>query len=318
MTVKYEKKITVKIGTRGSPLALHQARMVELRLHGVWPGIRTEIIPIKTSGDWQPADGEKRLDENQGGKALFAKEIEEALISRKIDIAVHSMKDMETVLPDELTIPCILPREDPRDAFLSNIAQNTTGLPSGSTVGTASVRRQAFLLSMRPDLKVVPLRGNLDTRIEKLNNGQVDATFLAYAGLKRLGKQGVVRSILEFDEMLPAAGQGAVGIEVRRDNQQVISYLSQINHNEAYMCVACERAVLSALGGTCRTPVGIHARLSGLRVYIRACLISPDGKYVFNDNEVGDLSKPDDIIDFGRNIGSRLRNKAPKEVLSQI
>ncbi len=311
MTVKSQTKITIRIGTRGSPLALLQAQIFELRLHGVLQGIKTQIVPIRTSGDWHPQQGEARLPEQQGGKALFAKEIQEALLRGQIDIAVHSMKDLDTKLPPDLTIPCMLPREDERDAFLSNIAQNIDGLPAGSTVGTASVRRQAFLLARRPDLKVVTLRGNVETRIEKMNAKAVDATFLAAAGLNRLGKAGLIKSLIPIHEMVPAAGQGAIGIECRRKDTKLVSVLSQINHDMTYACVACERSVLTTLGASCNTPVGVHAELQGLKLRIRAQIAAPNGEGMFRDVEMAHMNSYDDLIRIGQAFGRKLKEKAP-------
>ena len=317
MAVKSQDKILLRIGTRGSPLAMAQAQMFELKLHSVLRGIRTEIIPIKTSGDWSPADGETRLAADKGGKALFAKEIEEALLKGQVDIAVHSMKDVETKLPKGLTIPCILKREDPRDAFLSNIAQNIYDLPAGSVVGTTSLRRQAFLLAKRPDLKVVPLRGNVDTRIMKLHDKQVDATFLALAGLRRLRKEQMATSIVSIDDMIPAAGQGAVGIQVQSSHQKLISVLSQLSDGMSYVAVACERAVLATVGGGCHTPIGVHAQISGFRVRLRVRLGSPDGRHIFEEDEFMDMNKPEDAVSFGQKVGESLRKKAPPQLLGQ-
>ena len=311
MTVKSQSKVTLRIGTRGSPLALMQTQMFELRLHSVLPGIKTQVVPIKTSGDWIPQQGDQPLPESEGGKALFAKEIQEALLRGQIDLAVHSMKDLEGKLPADLTIPCMLPREDARDAFLSNIAQNIDELPKGSVVGTASIRRQAFVLARRPDLKVVPLRGNVDTRIEKMNSKTVDATLLAVAGLNRLGKSQMIKTAVPIHEMVPCAGQGAVGIECRRGDAQLVSVLSQINHDTTYACVACERAVLTTLGAGCRSPVGVHAELHGLKLRIRAQIAAPDGAGMFRDVEIGHLNGYDDLIRIGHEFGRKLKEKAP-------
>lgn len=311
MTVKSQTKVTVRIGTRGSPLALLQAQIFELRLHGVLQGIKTQIVPIKTSGDWHPQQGEVRLPEGQGGKALFAKELQDALLRGQIDIAVHSMKDLDTQLPPELTIPCMLPREDARDAFLSNIAQNIDALPAGSTVGTASVRRQAFLLARRPDLKVVPLRGNVETRIEKMNAKTVDATFLAVAGLNRLGKASLIKTHIPIHEMVPSAGQGAIWVECRRKDASLVSVLGQINHDNTYACVACERAVLTTLGASCNTPVGVHAELQGLKLRIRAQIAAPDGQGMFRDVEIGHMNSYNDLITIGHSFGRKLKEKSP-------
>lgn len=311
MAVKPESKITLKIGTRGSPLALFQAQMFELRLHSVLPGLRTVIVPIRTSGDWSEGQGDKPLPESEGGKALFAKEIQAALLRGEVDMAVHSMKDLDTVLPEGLTIPCMLPREDARDAFLSNNAQNIQALSAGSVVGTSSPRRSAFLRAMRPDLKVVPLRGNVDTRIQKMNAGQVDATFLALAGLKRLRKEGLARSIIPIHEMVTCAGQGAIGIEVRRRDSKLVSVISQINDDITYVCVASERSVLTTLGASCRTPVGVHAELTGLRLRIRAQLAAPDGSGMFRDVISAHLNSYEDAIKIGHQFGRSLKEKAP-------
>lgn len=316
MTVKYQTKVAIRIGTRGSPLALLQAQMFELRLHGVLQGIKTQIVPIKTSGDWHPQQGEARLPEQEGGKALFAKEIQEALLRGQIDIAVHSMKDLDTKLPAELTIPCMLPREDARDAFLSNIAQNIDALPAGSMVGTASVRRQAFLLARRPDLKVVPLRGNVETRIDKMNSGQVHATFLATAGLNRLGKGSLIKAHIPIHEMVPSAGQGAIGIECRRRDVNLVSALSQINHDITYACVACERSVLTTLGASCNTPVGVHAELQGLKLRIRAQIAAPNGQGMFRDVEIAHMNGYDDLIRIGHEFGRKLKEKTPAGVFA--
>ncbi|MCB1592504.1 MAG: hydroxymethylbilane synthase [Alphaproteobacteria bacterium] len=312
MAVKPQSKVVIRIGTRGSPLALLQAQMAELRLHSVLPGLRTQIVPIRTSGDAHAAQkGDQPLPQTEGGKALFAKEIQEALLKGQIDMAVHSMKDLDTFLPDALTIPCMLPREAVQDAFLSNIAQNISDLPKGSTVGTSSPRRKAFLLAMRPDLKVVPLRGNVETRIEKLNAKQVDATFLAVAGLNRLRKQNHIKSVVPAHEMMPCAGQGAIGIEVRRQDAKLVSVLGQINHDTTYACVACERAVLTTLGASCQTPVGVHAELTGLKLRIRAQLAAPDGSGMFRDVKTGHLNSYDDLIRIGHEFGRELKEKAP-------
>ncbi len=305
----YPEKIV--IGTRGSPLALWQANKVKSEIDNIGQNIDVTIRIINTSGDWRPSDGEKRLDALEGGKAQFAKEIEEALLAGEIDIAVHSMKDMETILPEGLVIPYMLPRENCRDAFLSNITQNIGDLPRGSVVGTSSVRRQAFLLNKRPDLNVVPFRGNVETRIAKLKAGQVDATFLAVAGLSRLGLMDEVSSILDVEDMLPAVAQGAVGIEMREDDVSRLSIIDQFSCDNTVLCVECERAVLRELGGSCHTPIGVLAQLNGEEMHLRACVISPDGKDKWCREERGMVSSIDDAIKLGGKVGSSLRQEVP-------
>jgi len=313
MSVKPEK---IKIGTRGSPLALAQARTVRAELGRVAPEIETELVVIKTSGDWRPSDGEARLEESDGGKGLFAKEIEEALLAGRIDAAVHSMKDMETVLPEGLIIPFMLPREDARDAFLSNKAQKIGGLPAGSAVGTASVRRAAFLLSKHPDLKMVPFRGNVQTRIDKMRAGQVDATFLACAGLNRLGLAHEISSILEPEEMLSAAGQGAVGIEVREQDVSKLSVIGQICCNKTNLCVSTERAVLAALDGSCHTPVGVYAQMENEQMFLRAQVVSLDGQQSFYEEALFRVSGLEEAQGFGRDVGEILKARIPAGILS--
>lgn len=318
MSVKSEYTYPEKIviGTRGSPLALWQANKVKSEIDNIGQKIDVTIRIIKTSGDWRPADGEKRLEALEGGKAQFAKEIEEALLAGAIDIAVHSMKDMETVLPVGLAIPFMLPREDVRDMFLSNKAQNIHDLPKGSVVGTASVRREAFLLSVRPDLKVVPFRGNVQTRLDKLNAGQVDATFLAAAGLHRLGMIDKAQSFLDLGDMLPSVGQGAVGIEIREGDAQKLSFLGQFSCIKTVVCVECERAVLRALDGTCHTPVGVLATLEGKVLSLDVCVVSPDGKNTWREKEQITIERDEDAVHFGRSVGLRLKARVPAFVLS--
>lgn len=317
MTVKSEKtnKDKIIIGTRGSPLALWQARKVQDEL--VKTGMRTpvEIKVIKTSGDWVPSDGEVRLKESDGGKGQFAKEIEDALLAGEVDIGVHSMKDMETVQPNGLSIPYMLPREDVRDAFLSNIAQNIDGLPIGSVVGTASVRRAAVVRSLRPDLDVVPFRGNVQTRIDKLAGGQVDATFLAMAGLNRLGLSGYVRSCMEIDQMLPAVGQGAIGIELRDDDRDKLSFIGQLSCFKTYWCVECERSVLRVLDGSCHTPIGVYAVYEAGEIFCRVQVVSPDGHFSYRDELRGDVFSVETARDLGEKLGLQVKPHIPDGIL---
>lgn len=312
MTVKSEKII---IGTRGSPLALWQANFVKDKLAKISQYIQFDIKVINTSGDWRPQDGEVRLKESEGGKGQFAKEIEEALLAGVVDIGVHSMKDMETVQPQGLEIPFILEREDPRDAFLSDCAQTIEDLPIGAVVGTASMRRGAFLLNMRPDLKVVPFRGNVHTRIEKLRAGQVDATLLACAGLKRLGLGHEVASIVPENILLPAVAQGAIGIEIRSQDRNKLSFIDQLNCLKTNICVAAERSFLAVLNGSCHTPVGVLATIEVREMTIKARVVSPDGVFSYADRIVGQVSSLEQAVSLGVELGGRMKPHIPEGIL---
>jgi hydroxymethylbilane synthase len=269
----------LRIGTRGSPLALWQAHAVQAQLaaaHGVAPeSIAIEVI--RTTGD---VIQDRPLSE-VGGKGLFTKEIEQALIDGAIDLAVHSSKDMPTALPPGLDLAACLPREDVRDAFISRKAASFADLPRGAVVGTASLRRQAMVKRLRPDISVVTFRGNVDTRLRKLEEGVVDATLLALAGLKRLGREAAATAVLEVDTFLPAVGQGAVGIEARADDARTGALLAKINHAETLAAVRTERAFLTVLDGSCRTPIAGHARIIGGvadgSVVFRGMILRPDG-----------------------------------------
>ncbi|MEO0822881.1 MAG: hydroxymethylbilane synthase [Pseudomonadota bacterium] len=265
----------LRIGTRGSPLALAQAEETRARLmsaHGL-PEAAFTITVIRTTGD---AVQDRPLSE-VGGKGLFTKEIEEALLSGGIDIAVHSMKDMPTVLPEGLEITSLLPREDVRDAFVSLRHGSLAELPEGSTVGTSSLRRRAQLLNRRPDLRVVEFRGNVQTRMRKLADGVAEATFLACAGLHRLGLAHEVRAAIEPEHMLPAVAQGAIGIESRAADDATRALLAAINDTPTTQRLAAERAFLAGLDGSCRTPIGGLALLEGDMLWLRGEIIRPDG-----------------------------------------
>jgi len=265
----------IRIGTRGSPLALAQAHLVLRRLaeaHHLNDDA-CEIVVIKTSGD-------RILDRplaEAGGKGLFTKEIEEALLAGNVDLAVHSMKDVPTVLPDGLVIGATLEREDPRDAFISLKHAALADIPAGASVGTSSLRRQAQLLHRRPDLKVVPFRGNVETRLKKLAEGLADATFLACAGLNRLGLARHIAAPIDTDAMLPAVAQGAIGIEIRADDADTARLVAPLNDGETALCVAAERAFLATLEGSCRTPIAGLAELHEGTLYFRGEILTPDG-----------------------------------------
>ena len=296
---------TLRIGTRGSPLALaqaHQVRDLLIAAHSEMP--EPELRVIKTTGD-QVTD--RRLADI-GGKGLFTKEIEQALLDGAVDIAVHSMKDVETWLPDGLTVDCFLPREDPRDTLLG--AASIAALPEGARVGTASVRRSAQLLAARPDLKITMLRGNVGTRLDKLAAGEIDATLLAVAGLKRLGRADAIGAVLEPDEFLPAVAQGAIGIERRTDDAHTAALLAPLNHGPTALRVTAERAMLAALDGTCRTPIGGLASLDGERLTLDGLLVWPDGSGLQRFRQDGDSA---DALAIGAAVGGELRRRAGPE-----
>jgi hydroxymethylbilane synthase len=267
----------LRIGTRGSALALAQAAEVAAALRAAHAELAApeaiEIVAIRTSGD----KAQDRPLDDIGGKAMFTKEIDEALSQGRIDVAVHSGKDIETLLPSGLVIAACLPREDPRDAFLSPRAASLAALPSGATVGTSSARRTAQLRYERPDLRIVPLRGNIDTRLRKLDAGDADAAVLALAGLKRLGLAARATMRMSYEEMLPAPAQGAIALECRAGDERTALYLAAIDHAPTSICVAAERAFLAALGGDCRTPVAALAWIDDRVLKFRAALLKPDG-----------------------------------------
>ncbi len=266
----------IRIGTRGSPLALAQAHEVRSRLiaaHGLEDDA-IEIVVIKTTGD---AILDRPLSE-AGGKGLFTKELEEALFAREIDIAVHSMKDMQTSLPGGLGIVATLPREDVRDAFISLKYRSLDELPEGAVVGTSSLRRQAQIRRLRPDIEVVGFRGNVQTRLKKLADGVADATFLACAGLNRLGLADRVTCAIPVETMLPAVAQGAIGIEARLDDDEAIRIAAPLDDSATAHCVAAERAFLGVLEGSCRTPIAGLARLDGAILNLCGETLSPDGR----------------------------------------
>ncbi len=299
----------LRLGTRGSPLALAQANEARARLAAAHPELSepaaVEIVVIKTTGDTI----QDRTLAEIGGKGLFTKEIEEALLAGRIDAAVHSMKDVPTWLPEGLEISTILPREDPCDAIISAGGQDLAGLPAGSVVGTASLRRQAQVLLARPDLKVVPLRGNVETRLRKLAEGQVDATLLAMAGLKRLGKAGEVSAVLAPEDMLPAVAQGAIGLEIRADDGAVRGILAVLDDRDSAIRVAAERACLEVLDGSCRTPIAAFAELEagGAEMRLRALVALPDGSQAHRAERRGSAA---DGAALGRDAGAELRAAA--------
>lgn len=304
---------TIRIATRGSPLALAQAREVQQRLeaaHG--PGRHAfEIRAIKTTGD---RIQDRPLSE-AGGKGLFTKEIEEALLAGEADIAVHSMKDMPTELPAGLTVTCFLPREDVRDAFIGRTAASLRDLPRGAVVATSALRRQAQVKHLRPDISVVAMRGNVETRLRKLDEGAADATLLAMAGLNRLGLAGRATAPVPVDDMLPAVAQGAIGIETRTDDLAMARLLAPINHEPTALAVTAERAFLAKLEGSCRTPIAALAELAGGRLTFRGMILAPDGSQCFATRREG---APAEALRLAEDAAAELLAKAGPDFLRTL
>ncbi|GAB4355021.1 MAG: hydroxymethylbilane synthase [Oricola sp.] len=295
----------IRIGTRGSPLALAQAHEVRDRLvaaHAIAPD-NVEIVVISTAGD--------RIQDRPlaevGGKGLFTLELEEQLTDGRIDIAVHSSKDMPTVLPDGLAITAFLEREDPRDAFISGKAKSLMELAKGAVVGSSSLRRQALIRRLRPDLEVVQFRGNVQTRLRKLSEGVADATLLANAGLRRLGMTEIVTELMDPDFFLPAPGQGAICIEGRAGDARTDALVGPLNHATTAIALACERAFLAELDGSCRTPIAGLATVSEGGLAFRGMILTPDGTEA---HETAIEGAPGNAAALGREAGRRLRRAA--------
>lgn len=297
----------LRIGTRASALAMIQTNMVVDALERHCPDVSCEIVKIETSGEWKPEQGEKPLSADRGGKGLFAREIEAALLDGRIDCGVHSLKDMPAILPEGLVIDHMLVRGDPRDAFLANSAKTIDDLPEGAVVGTAGPRRKAFLLNRRPDLEVQVLRGNVPTRIEKLRNGQVDAAILAVCGLKRLGLEQEIASVLEPEMMLPSAGQGTVAIEIRESDTEITALFDQIHCRETGLCAAAERAAVAALEGDCDSPIGAYAEIENGRLFLRVAYLSLDGRQKYEESVTAVAGDIPQAVECGRKAGLRLR-----------
>ncbi|CAB9496880.1 Porphobilinogen deaminase [Seminavis robusta] len=319
----------LRIGTRGSPLAMAQAFETRKRLQEIFPELTEdgaiEICVMKTQGDMIL---DKSLME-LGGKGLFTKELDVALLGDEVDICVHSMKDVPTWLPDGTILPCNLPREDTNDAFISRDGSITTieQLPDNSVIGTASLRRQAQLMAKNPTLQCVNFRGNVQTRLRKLEDGVVDATLLAIAGLKRMGMDGCATSVLDWEEMLPAVAQGAIGIQCRSDDERSLKYIEALNHPDTKACVDCERAFLEALDGNCKTPIAGQARIVDGKIAFRGLIAMPDGSQKFETTSEGEIA---DAHSIGKAAGEELKAQAgdkffemmvemsPQQVLGQI
>ena len=306
-----DPKSPLRIGTRGSPLALAQAYETRERLSIAF-GLSLnsfEIVVIKTTGDKVLNRPLKEI----GGKGLFTKEIEEALLQESIDIAVHSMKDMPVQQPDGLILDTFLPREDVRDAFVSRIHKSLADIPQGATVGTSSLRRKAQLMSKRPDLKIVEFRGNVQTRLKKLDDGVAECTFLAVAGLNRLKMEDIITAPISTDEMLPAVAQGAIGIERREKDTKVATMLEAIHNSTTGLLLSAERAFLEALDGSCETPIAGLAEFKNENLRFRGEILKTDGSEVYSDEQV--VSKEDATL-VGIEMAHKLLSQAGNDFFS--
>lgn len=299
------------IATRESRLALWQAEHVQAKLSALFPNTTVELLKMTTRGD-QILD---RTLSKVGGKGLFVKELETALLDGRADLAVHSLKDVPVDLQLPFQLACVMEREDPRDAFVSGQYANLAELPAGAVVGTSSLRREAQIRERYPHLEVQPLRGNLDTRLRKLDEGQYAAIILAAAGLKRLGLAERIKSFIEVDDSLPAAGQGALGIEILAERQDVYQLLQALNDTSTQACITAERAVSLALGGSCSVPLAAYATLSGEQLHIDALVATPDGKQVLRANTQGPIQQAEQL---GLQVAEQLKQAGGSAIIAQF
>lgn len=313
-----EDKTIFRIGSRRSTLAITQSEMVKAAILEHYPHTQVEIVPMSTKGDWKPSDGETKLDPKAGGKALWVADIEKALAAGEIDCAVHSMKDVPSFLPQGFEVNHVLPREDARDVFISKKYASLKDMPAGALIGTSSARRKSVIKYMRPDLEVVNFRGNVGTRLEKLNDGQVDGIILAAAGLIRVGLENEITQYLSPEEMLPSACQGAIGIETRADDTLTKNILESIHCLETGYCAAAERSVLRILDGSCATPIGAYAQLEGANMRLRAFVGCPEGHAVYQEQITGDIGSVDQAIELGQKLGTRLKSLVPADIFIQV
>jgi hydroxymethylbilane synthase len=304
----------LRIGSRGSQLALWQANYISERLRA--RGHEVEIEIIHTTGD-KITDVPLALVGTKGGlgKGIFTKEIEEALAAGRIDLAVHSLKDLPTELPPGFEIAAVTEREDARDAFCSRLYSKIEDLPQRARIGTSSLRRQAQLKAIRPDLDIHPLRGNVDTRLRKLEQGEYDAIILAAAGLMRLGKIELMKQIIPAEIMCPAAGQGALGIEIREGDSATRQHLESMNDPAARAATTCERALLNSLGGGCQVPIGAFAEIRNGKLHLDAIVADPDGSKVLHESREGNLDDPEGL---GSAVGETLLSRGGDEILEAV
>jgi len=302
---------SLRIGTRASALALAQARLVQDALQALAPGLPVEIIPIATTGD-------KRQDaplSQIGGKGIFIKEIEEALLQNRVDLAVHSLKDLPTKAPAGLVIAAVPEREDPRDCLVSRFGEQLLELPRGSVVGTSALRRKAQVLAAKKGVRVEDMRGNLDTRLRKVEEGQVSAIVVAHAGVRRLKREGDVSEILPFELMLPAPGQGCIAVETRADDAGVRELAARLNHGPSARAAEAERSFLASLGGGCRVPIAAYAREESGAFVLDGLVIAPDGKKQVRGRLSG---KPEDAAALGAALGKKLSDEGAGEILGSL
>jgi hydroxymethylbilane synthase len=297
----------LRIGSRGSQLALWQAHHISDLLRAQGHTVELEII--KTTGDKITDVALAKV----GTKGMFTKEIEEALVEKRVDLAVHSLKDLPTELASDFEIAAITSREDPNDVFCSVNIASIADLPQGANVGTSSLRRQAQLMAIRPDLKIHPLRGNVDTRLRKLEAGDYDAIILAAAGLNRLGKTQLIRQVIPVDVMTPAAGQGALGIEIRNGDRATRTHLAFLDDAAARSSTTCERALLNKLGGGCQVPIGAFAQVQNGRIHLNALVAHPDGTKVLRETRDGD-----DPVKLGDEVGETLLQRGGDAILEEV
>lgn len=305
------KKNKIVIGTRSSLLALWQTEHVASQIKKLYPDIEIQTKKIKTTGD-------KILDvalAKIGDKGLFVKEIEEALLKNEIDLAVHSMKDVPTKLPDGLLLAAILKREDARDVFISSASKNLESLPKGAVIGTSSLRRISQLLFLRPDLKMKDLRGNVQTRLRKMEELGLAGTILAAAGVKRLGFENRITEYIPFDLLLPAVGQGSIGIEIRKEDKDLIEITDKLNHKESYIAILSERAFLRRLEGGCQVPMGALGTIKNEKLILEAFIASLDGKILYRDKIEGKIGEAESI---GIKLAEILLSRGGDKILKEI
>ncbi|MBU1205783.1 MAG: hydroxymethylbilane synthase [Proteobacteria bacterium] len=303
-------KNKLRLGTRASLLALRQANWVKAKVEGQNPGVEVTLVHIKTQGD--------KIEVplfDVGGKGLFVKEIEEALLGGEVDLAVHSAKDLPILIPEGLALIAFPEREDPRDALISKDGRTWAKIPWGGRVGTSSLRRQAQLLNIRPDLEIVPLRGNLDTRIKKLATLNLDAIILASAGLRRMGWEDQVAEFFEPEVMLPAIGQGVLAIEARLKDKRVQHLVASLNHPPTQLCFMAERAFLQRLGGGCQVPIAGLAQLASGRLNLSALVAAADGREVIRGKLEGPLAQGEVL---GRRLAEELLEKGARDILNEV
>ncbi|MGQ0501937.1 MAG: hydroxymethylbilane synthase [Panacagrimonas sp.] len=299
------------IATRESPLALWQAEHVRERLRAAHPALDVALLPMTTRGDQLLGTSLA----SAGGKGLFVKELETAMLEGRADLAVHSMKDVPAHQPDGLSLVAFLKADDPRDAFVSNHFGSLAGLPEGARVGTSSLRRQALLAAMRPDLKIGLLRGNVGTRLRKLDEGQFDAILLACAGLRRLGLEARIREALDVERFIPAIGQGVIGIEARSDDSRTAQFLAALHDPASALRLTAERALNSRLGGACQVPVAGHAVIDGDTLRLDAMVGAPDGSRVVRDHIAGPVAA---AADLGIALAERLLARGARDILAAL